>query len=140
MGTVCSSALLGGLVDLDVLDNQGTSVKALGIGVGLGVLEKVQEVLGGLDGPSGAGDAELLACSEMPVSHLFVHVRCLDPKTGVRELCVTARKDRMVVQNAKGLFFRRAILIHAHTQSTQTIVPRIFRYSISIEGWFQSVP
>lgn len=61
VGTVCSAALLGGLVDLNVLDNQGTSVKTLGIGVGLGVLEKVEQVLGRLDGPSSLGDTELLA-------------------------------------------------------------------------------
>lgn len=33
VGTVSSSALLGGLVDLDVLDDQGTGVKTLGVGV-----------------------------------------------------------------------------------------------------------
>lgn len=42
MSTVCSAALLGGLVDLDVLDNQGTSVETLGISVGLGILQEVQ--------------------------------------------------------------------------------------------------
>lgn len=63
VGTVSSSALLGGLVDLDVLDNQVASVKTLGVGVGLGVLQELEEELGGLDGPSGAGDTELLACS-----------------------------------------------------------------------------
>jgi S-adenosylmethionine hydrolase len=61
VGTVCSAALLGSLVDLDVLDNEGTGVEALGVSVGLGVLEEVQEVLGRLDGPSGLGDTELLA-------------------------------------------------------------------------------
>lgn len=63
VGTVCPSALLGGLVDLDVLDNQSTSVETLGIGVGLSVLEEVEDVLGGLDGPAGSGDTELLALS-----------------------------------------------------------------------------
>lgn len=62
MGTVCAAALLGSLVDLDVLDNQVTSVKTLGVGIGLGVLEEAQEELGGLDGPAGAGNTELLAC------------------------------------------------------------------------------
>jgi hypothetical protein len=62
MSTVCSAALLGGLVDLDVLDNQGASVETLGISVGLGVLQEVQKILGGLDGPAGLGDTELLAC------------------------------------------------------------------------------
>lgn len=61
VGTVCPSALLRGLVDLDVLDNQGTGVEALGIGVGLSVLEETEEVLGGLDGPASPGDTELLA-------------------------------------------------------------------------------
>lgn len=61
MGTVSSSALLGGLVDLDVLDNEGAGVETLGVGVGLGVLQELQEELGGLDGPAGTGDTPLLA-------------------------------------------------------------------------------
>lgn len=61
VGTVGSSALLGGLVDLDVLDDQGAGVETLGVGVGLGVLQELQEELGGLDGPAGAGDTPLLA-------------------------------------------------------------------------------
>lgn len=63
VGTVRSPSLLGGLVDLDVLDDQGTGVETLGIGVGLSVLEKTEEELGGLDGPAGLGNTELLACS-----------------------------------------------------------------------------
>ena len=72
VGTVCPSALLGGLVDLDVLDNQSTSVETLGIGVGLSVLEEVEDVLGGLDGPAGSGDTELLAYSTTKsANHMF---------------------------------------------------------------------
>lgn len=63
VGTVSSSALLGGLVDLDVLDDQGAGVETLRVGVGLGVLQELQKELGGLDGPSGAGDTPLLACT-----------------------------------------------------------------------------
>ena len=62
VGTVSPPALLGGLVDLDVLDDQVAGIETLGIGVGLGVLEEVLEELGGLDGPAGLGDTELLAC------------------------------------------------------------------------------
>ena len=62
MSAVCAAALLGGLVDLDVLDDQVASVETLGVGVGLSVLEETEEELGGLDGPAGAGDTELLAC------------------------------------------------------------------------------
>lgn len=65
VSTVCATALLGGLVDLDVLDNEVASVETLGIGVGLGVLEETEEELGGLDGPAGAGDTKLLACCPM---------------------------------------------------------------------------
>ncbi|RCI13941.1 hypothetical protein L249_8187 [Ophiocordyceps polyrhachis-furcata BCC 54312] len=39
----------------------GASVKAFSIGVGLGVLEEIQQELGRLDGPSGLGNTELLA-------------------------------------------------------------------------------
>ncbi len=62
MGTVSAPALLGGLVDLDVLDNQVGSVETLGVGVGLSVLEETEKNLGGLDGPAGLGDTEGLAC------------------------------------------------------------------------------
>lgn len=61
VSTVCPPALLGGLVDLDVLDDQVAGVKTLGIGVGLGVLEKTEKELGGLGGPAGLGNTELLA-------------------------------------------------------------------------------
>lgn len=37
MSTVCASSLLGGLVDLDVLDDEVASVETLSIGIGLGV-------------------------------------------------------------------------------------------------------
>jgi hypothetical protein len=62
VSAVCPAALLGRLIDLDVLDNQVASVETLGIGVGLSVLKEAEEELGGLLGPPGAGDAELLAC------------------------------------------------------------------------------
>jgi len=62
VGTVSAPALLGGLVDLDVLDDQVAGVEALGVGVGLGVLEEAEQDLSGLLGPAGAGHAESLAC------------------------------------------------------------------------------
>jgi hypothetical protein len=62
VGTVCASPLLGGLVNLDVLDDQVAGIETLGVGVGLGVLEQTEKELGGLDGPTGLGDTELLAC------------------------------------------------------------------------------
>lgn len=61
MRTVSAATLLWRLVDLDVLDDEVAGVESFGIGVGLGVLEEGEEVLSGLDGPPGAGDAELLA-------------------------------------------------------------------------------
>lgn len=66
MGTVSAPALLGGLVDLDVLDDQVAGVETLGVGVGLGVLEEREEVLRGLHGPPGTVDTELLACRKYP--------------------------------------------------------------------------
>ena len=62
MSTVSAPSLLGGLVDLDVLDDQVAGVKTLGVGVGLGVLEETDEDLSGLDGPAGLGDTESFAC------------------------------------------------------------------------------
>lgn len=61
MGTVSPPALLGGLVHLDVLDDQVAGVEALGVGVGLGVPEEAEQEVGGLGGPAGLGDTELLA-------------------------------------------------------------------------------
>jgi hypothetical protein len=61
VSTVRPPALLGSLVDLDVLNDEGTGVEALGVSVGLGVLEEAEKELGGLDGPAGLGDTELLA-------------------------------------------------------------------------------
>lgn len=63
VGTVGAAAALGSLVDLDVLDDQVAGVETLAIGVGLSVLQEVDEELGGLDGPAGLADTPLLACS-----------------------------------------------------------------------------
>lgn len=65
MSTVSSAALLGGLVDLDVLDDQVAGVKTLGVGIGLGVLQELEEELGGLDGPPSTGNTPLLACLDV---------------------------------------------------------------------------
>ena len=75
MSTVSEAATLGSLVDLDALDDQGAGVETLAIGVGLSVLEQINDVLSGLDGPAGLGDTELLACKGKIVS------RCSTPFT-----------------------------------------------------------
>jgi hypothetical protein len=73
VGSVSTSALLGGLVDLDVLDNQVAGVKTLGIGVGLCVLQKSKEKLGRLGGPSSTGYTKLLACKEsLPSAFVYL--------------------------------------------------------------------
>jgi len=64
VGTVSAPALLGGLVDLNVLDDQVAGVETFGVGVGLSVLEETEKDLGGLDGPAGTGDTEGLAWGE----------------------------------------------------------------------------
>ena len=61
VSTVRASPLLGSLVDLDVLDDQVAGIQTLGVGIGLGVLEQAEQELGGLDGPAGFGDTELLS-------------------------------------------------------------------------------
>lgn len=65
VGAVCAAALLRGLVDLNVLDNESGGVETFGVGIGLGILEKVEKELGGLDRPAGFADAELLACGDI---------------------------------------------------------------------------
>lgn len=72
VSTICSSALLRGLVDLDVLDDQVASIETLGICVRLCVLEETEQELGGLDWPSSSGYTECLAC-DIPVN------KCLHP-------------------------------------------------------------
>jgi len=61
VGTVCSAALLGGLVDLDVLDDEVAGIETLGIRVRLSVLEKTEQELSRLYWPSSTGNTELLA-------------------------------------------------------------------------------
>jgi len=62
VGTVSAAALLRCLVHLDVLDEESGGVEALCVGVGFGVLEKVEEVFGGLLGPAGTVSAKWLTC------------------------------------------------------------------------------
>ena len=53
---------------MDVLDDQIASIKALGVGIGFGVLEKRQEKLGGLNWMTCAGDTKLFPCRQNVVS------------------------------------------------------------------------
>jgi hypothetical protein len=46
-----------------VLDNEVAGVETLGVGVGLSVLQEVEEELSGLDGPASLADTPLLACN-----------------------------------------------------------------------------
>merc|ERR550525_2060672 len=57
VGPVGSPPHLGGAVHLDVLNDQVIGVKTLVLGVALGVLEHVQQELGGLDWPPSLGGA-----------------------------------------------------------------------------------
>ena len=70
VGTVCAAALLRGLVDLDVLDNQVGGVETLGVGVGLSVLEEREKELSALHGPAGLGDTESLAFRDRISIHM----------------------------------------------------------------------
>lgn len=59
---VRAAPLLRRLVHLDVLDDQVGRVEALGVRVGFGVLEQVDQVAAGLLGPARFADAEFFAC------------------------------------------------------------------------------
>lgn len=72
MSTVGTSATLGGLVDLDVLDDEVAGVKTLGVGVGLGVLQQSEQLLSRLNGPASLGDTECLACITLESSHFKI--------------------------------------------------------------------
>lgn len=52
VGAVGAAVLLGGLVDLDVLDDGLFDIKTLGQGVALGILEQGEQELGALLGPA----------------------------------------------------------------------------------------
>ena len=89
VGAVGAAALLGGLVDLNVLDNQVAGVETLSIGVGLGVLEETEKELGGLGGPAGTGNTPLLAyCQQMSAyEHSWLLSRCRVPDCFGRAGC-----------------------------------------------------
>lgn len=80
VSTVRASPLLRRLVDLDVLDDQVAGVQALGVGIGLSILEQREQELSGLDGPTGLADAELLAFIPQPpsvfMSYASSHMAC----------------------------------------------------------------
>ena len=71
VGSVGSTSLLWSLVDLDVLNDQVSSVKALDIGVGFGVLKESEEEFGGLDWVTGSRDTELFTCRGRMISNLL---------------------------------------------------------------------
>jgi hypothetical protein len=76
VGTVCSAALLGSLVDLDVLDNQVGGVETLGVGVGFGILEQADQEFGGLDWVAGLVGTEWFAYRDEKVSQcIFANER-----------------------------------------------------------------
>jgi hypothetical protein len=82
VGTVCPAALLGSLINLDMLDDEVAGIEALGISIGLSILEKADKELSRLHGPASAGDTPLLAYIpnpsvlsfqlEQPPSHLMM--------------------------------------------------------------------
>jgi hypothetical protein len=59
MRSVCATSLFWCLVDLDVLDDQVSSVKALDVGVGFGILQESEEEFGRFDWMTGSRDTEL---------------------------------------------------------------------------------
>jgi hypothetical protein len=87
VGTVCAPALLGSLVDLDVLDDQVAGVESLGVGVGLGVLEETEKDLGGLDGPASTGDTHGLACGKSACSFRVSHSAQFQCRLSLLLLC-----------------------------------------------------
>ena len=77
MGTVSSPPLLRSLVHLNTLDNEIASVETFRISIGLGILEEVQDELGGLGGPASTSHSKRFAyspfyrqqaCSKQPLN------------------------------------------------------------------------
>ena len=84
VSTVCAPPLLGGLVNLDVLDDEVGGVKALGIGVGLGVPEELEQKLSRLHGPASPGNTELLSCCSLISASISPCLACV---CGVHPTC-----------------------------------------------------
>ena len=61
VSAVGSATLFRCLINLDVLDDEISGVKTLGVRIGFGVLQEREEVLSRLDGPAGSGNTELFA-------------------------------------------------------------------------------
>lgn len=97
VSTVCASSLLRGLVDLDVLDDEVAGVEPLSIGIGLGVLQETQQEFGRLDGPTRAGNTELLSCQGNPVStlSLLFPIRVANVQ---KQLCTLSDKSASLPQ------------------------------------------
>lgn len=87
VGTVSSSALLGSLVDLDVLNDQVAGIEALSIRVRLCVLEETEQELSRLDWPSSSGDTECLACD---IPSILVSIPLTSSDQRYRTLCSTS--------------------------------------------------
>ncbi len=67
MSAVCAAAKLGSLVGLDAVNNQLVSVQALGLSVGLGVLQQLEQKLCALSGPAtrhGTGTLQLFVVNK----------------------------------------------------------------------------
>ena len=62
MSTICTTTLLGRLVDLDTFHDQVSGVETFGVGVCFCVFEQAEEEFGGFFGPARFGDAELFSC------------------------------------------------------------------------------
>lgn len=78
VGAISSPPLLGSVVNLNVLDDEITSVKTLGIGVRFGVLEEAKNKLGRLYRPAGTVDTELLALGGVAsAASITAHGDCL---------------------------------------------------------------
>lgn len=70
MGTVSSSPLLRGLVDLNMGDQEVGSIQALGIGISFSVAKQTEKELGGLLGPASTRNTKLFAYANVAVSLL----------------------------------------------------------------------
>lgn len=61
MSTICSAALLGSLIDLDMLDDEIAGVESFGIGIRFSIFQERKKVFGRFDWPSGTSDTKCLS-------------------------------------------------------------------------------
>lgn len=121
VGAVGPPASAGGLVDLDVRDEEHVGVETLELGVGLGVLEQVEQELARLLGPPGLPNLVTLVLGLGSTANAAVEACEGDSALVVQDgLQVLTGLDQVLAANgSSGL--TRVLEVHAQVRATGLI-------------------